>query len=96
MPSPKVHRRRPLRNWQLQDAKAHFSELFRLARDSGPQRVTKHGRAAVVVLPEEEYQRLVSVPAPAGSLARFFSESPLAEANLDLKRPRDMGRPVEL
>lgn len=32
------------REWQLQDAKARFSEVFRLARESGPQRVTKQGR----------------------------------------------------
>ncbi len=40
--------------WQLQDAKARFSELFRLAREQGPERVTKHGREAVVVIPAEE------------------------------------------
>jgi len=43
---------------QLQDAKARFSEGFRLARERGPQRVTKHGREAVVVITAEEYARL--------------------------------------
>ncbi len=30
--------------WQLQDAKAHFSEVVRRAQNSGPQHVTVHGR----------------------------------------------------
>jgi len=44
--------------WQLQEAKARLSEVFRLARERGPQRVTKHGREAVVIVPAEEYARL--------------------------------------
>ena len=45
-------------HWQLQDAKARFSELVRRVRDGGPQHVTVHGRDAVVVISAEEYQRL--------------------------------------
>lgn len=44
--------------WPLQDAKARFSELVRCARSEGPQHVTVHGRASVVVLAVEEFQRL--------------------------------------
>ncbi|MFZ5556744.1 MAG: type II toxin-antitoxin system prevent-host-death family antitoxin [Pseudomonadota bacterium] len=44
--------------WRLQDAKARFSELVRLARSEGPQRVTLHGRDAVVVVNAEEFLRL--------------------------------------
>lgn len=29
-------------SWQLQTAKARFSELFRLARTEGPQLITRH------------------------------------------------------
>ena len=35
--------------WQLQEAKARFSELFRLVRAKGPQWVTRQGKEAVVV-----------------------------------------------
>ena len=38
--------------WQLQDAKARFSELVRAARERGPQTVTVRGESAVVVLSE--------------------------------------------
>jgi prevent-host-death family protein len=92
----KPKQQRIQKDWQLQDAKARFSELFRLAREVGPQRVTKHGRAAVVVLPAEEYERLLNIHAPKGSLARFFADSPLAGSGIQLDRQRDYGRTVEL
>ena len=44
--------------WRLQDAKARFSELVRLAHSEGPQHVTLHGRDAVVVVDAEEFLRL--------------------------------------
>mgnify|MGYP000176152382 CR=1 FL=1 len=44
--------------WPLQDAKARFSELVRLAHSAGPQHVTLHGRDAVVVVDAAEFQRL--------------------------------------
>lgn len=44
--------------WALQDAKARFSELVRRVRSEGPQHVTVHGRAEVVVIAAEEFRRL--------------------------------------
>ena len=44
--------------WRLQDAKARFSELVRLAHSDGPQHVTLHGRDAVVVIDSDEFHRL--------------------------------------
>ena len=82
--------------WQLQDAKARFSEVFRLARQRGPQRVTKHGREAVVVITAEEYARLVHSEAREGSLADFFAASPLRGSGIDLERARDYGRDIKL
>jgi prevent-host-death family protein len=66
-----------LPSWKLEEAKARFSEVVRLARERGPQRVTVHGRDAVVVLSAADYARLA--PAAAGtSLAALFSEGPFA------------------
>jgi antitoxin Phd len=84
------------KEWQLQEAKARFSEVFRLARESGPQRVTKHGREAVVVLPAEEYERLTERKERKGNLAEFFAASPLAGLGIDMERPLDYGREVDL
>ena len=36
-------------SWKLQDAKARFSEVVRQAKAGAPQRVTVHGKEAVVV-----------------------------------------------
>jgi prevent-host-death family protein len=48
----------PRSRWRLQDAKARFSELVRLAHSDGPQHVTLHGRDAVVVVDADEFERL--------------------------------------
>jgi antitoxin Phd len=96
-PSGAGSRRRMVEgDWQLQDAKARFSEVFRLARERGPQRVTKHGREAVVIVPAEEYARLTEPKASQGSLARFFATSPLRGSGIDLERSGDFGRAIEL
>ena len=44
--------------WQLQEAKAKFSQLVQRAIDEGPQTVTRHGKEAVVVLSAAEYEKL--------------------------------------
>jgi prevent-host-death family protein len=38
--------------WQVQTAKARFSEVFRLARTAGPQRITRQGKEGVVMISE--------------------------------------------
>jgi prevent-host-death family protein len=84
------------KGWQLQEAKARFSEVFRLARERGPQRVTKHGRTAVVVLQAEEYERLSRTGALQGSLVQFFANSPLAGPGIQPERQRGFGRAIRL
>jgi prevent-host-death family protein len=82
--------------WQLQDAKARFSEVFRLARLRGPQRITKHGKEAVVVIPTEQYEQLLRRARQPQRLVEFFAKSPLAGSGIRLDRAPDYGRPVEL
>jgi len=82
--------------WQLQAAKARFSEVFRLARSQGPQWVTRSGKEAVVVVAAEEFERLTRRKRLTGSLVEFFAKSPLAAQELNLERQPDFGRPVEL
>jgi antitoxin Phd len=94
--SQKKSDRNPPGSWQVQTAKAKFSEVFRLARTSGPQRITRQGREGVVMLAEEEYDRLTIRAKQPKSLVQFFRESPLVGANIDLERDRDTGRDIEL
>lgn len=83
-------------SWQVQTAKARFSEVFRLARTKGPQRITRQGREGVVMIAEETYEQLAAKSRQPRSLVQFFRESPLAGVELDLERSRDTGRDIEL
>ncbi len=82
--------------WQLQTAKARFSEVFRRAREEGPQLITRQGKDAVVILPVEDFQQLVDRAREPKSLVRFFAESPLVGLDLNLERDADRGRDVKL
>jgi antitoxin Phd len=86
----------PKARWQLQTAKARFSELFRRARSEGPQWVTRQDKEAVVIVPAEDFERLSGRARQPKSLVQFFAQSPLVEAGIDLERKPDYGRAVEL
>src|SRR5215471_2873449 len=79
-------------DWQLQTAKAKFSEVFRLARTQGPQRITRQGREGVVMISDEQYDRMIGKSRQPKSIVQFFQESPLAGIDLDLERDKDTGR----
>lgn len=80
--------------WSVRDAKARFSELARRAEREGPQRVTRRGKVAVVVLSEDDYAALVG---PSFTpLAQLLRKSPVAGLALELSRSKHSGRRVEL
>lgn len=81
------------RRWQLQEAKNKFSKLVKLARQDGPQIVTKHGQETAVLLSIDDYRRLVR---PETGLVQFFQKSPLSDAELDLTRSKEIARDIEL
>ena len=80
--------------WKLEDAKARFSEVVRRARSDGPQRVTVRGKDAVVVVSVEEFERLQPADAARAPFVAFMEG--LGLQGLDLTRPRDTGRDVNL
>lgn len=82
--------------WQLQTAKARFSELFRRARSEGPQLITLRDKEGVVMISDEQYERLVGKAHQPQNLLRFFRESPLVGVELDLERDKDQGRDIAL
>jgi len=83
-------------SWQVQSAKARFSEVFRRTRTEGPQRITKQGKEGVVMVAEEQYDRLVGKSRQPKNLVQFFRESPLVGVALDLERDRDPARDTDL
>lgn len=86
----------PPKRWQLQTAKARFSEVFRKARTEGPQWITKQDKEAVVMLPAEEYENLTARARQPKSFMQFLAESPLVGSGIDLGREKDYGRDVDL
>jgi len=96
MPRSEKSTTQPSKPWQLQTAKARFSELFRRARTEGPQVVTRQGKEQVVVLPAEQFARLTKRVRQPKSLVQFFAASPLADVKLDLSRDVDSGREIKL
>lgn len=75
-PSPLQTAPPPHPTWPLGQAKARFSHVVRLARSGEPQRVTVHGRDAVVVVATTEFERLVA-RGVSPTLHELLSESPL-------------------
>jgi len=82
--------------WKLEDAKNQFSRLVRAAQVQ-PQIVTRHGREEAVVMSMEKYRQLAR---QQPDFVQFMRRSPLATAfgkgELELRRPRDMPRDIEL
>lgn len=78
--------------WQMQTAKARFSDLVKQAADIGPQQVTLHGRPIAVVLSPELFDRLTG---NAGSLVDFMRRSPLAgQEDIAFERDRSLPRQI--
>jgi antitoxin Phd len=82
------------RSWKLEDAKARFSEVVRLAQSQGPQRVTVRGRDAVVVMSVDELKRILPDEQNRRGLVPFLESLHLG--GLDLERETDLGRDVDL
>jgi antitoxin Phd len=51
-------------SWQVQDAKARFSEFLDATIKKGPQVVTRRGVEAAVLVPIEEWNRLQTAARP--------------------------------
>ena len=82
-----------MKNWQLQTAKSKFSELVNTVLADGPQVITRHGKALVVMVPYQGSQMQTN----QRSLAEFFLKSPLSKSGLKIVRDRQVwGRELEL
>ncbi len=81
--------------WSLQDAKNKFSALVNAALSGEPQRVTRRGQPAVVVLAEEEYERLCRAERADGpSLGELLAQIP--QDDLEFDRLSISARPLDL
>ncbi len=51
--------------WPVQDAKARFSEFLDACLSEGPQLVTRRGAEAAVLVPVDEWRRLLAAARPS-------------------------------
>lgn len=82
-----------MQSWQMQTAKARFSEVVKHATDEGPQEITVHGRSVAVVISRELFDRLSG---NQNSLLDFMQQSPLyGQEDIVFERDRSMPREVD-
>jgi prevent-host-death family protein len=83
-----------MQTWQMQTAKARFSDVVRSAKSDGPQDITIHGKSVAVVLSRELYDRLSG---NSQSLLQFMQASPLCGLDdVEFERDNSAVREVNL
>ena len=85
---------KPSNHWQVQDAKARFSEVFRRALRT-LQEIRRHNRDRVVMINVDEFDRLKG-HSDAPNIVALIQNSPLRGVQLKVKRERDPGREIKL
>lgn len=80
-------------SWQLQEAKARFSEVVKSSQEEGPQEITVRGKPAAFVISRTDYERLRR---RKPGFVEFMRQSPLVGIELDLDRDRTTTRDVDL
>ncbi|MEM8501853.1 MAG: type II toxin-antitoxin system Phd/YefM family antitoxin [Cyanobacteria bacterium P01_D01_bin.1] len=81
--------------WKLEDAKARFSEVVRLARDNEPQRVTVRGEDAVVILSAKTFAKLLPLMTQP-SIHALLSQSPLSRLDFEQSSIQSPVRDIDL
>ena len=79
-------------SWQVQDAKARFSEFLDATVEKGPQVVTRRGVETAVLVPIEEWNRLQKAARP--SLKTLLLSPEARFENLIPERHKSRRRPV--
>lgn len=73
-----------MNTWALQDAKNRFSAVVNAALDGEPQMVTRRGMPAVVILAEQEFERLRRIERlEAPTLGEFLIRLPQDDQEID-------------
>lgn len=90
--------RRSVRNnkkniWQIQEAKAKFSQLIEDANIKGYQTITKQGEPIAVILSKREFDKMTQSKT---SFLNFFKAAPCQEVEINIQRSKDLPREFEL
>ena len=79
--------------WQIQEAKAKFSQLVENANENGHQTITKQGIPVAVILSKKEFDKITQSKT---SLLNFFKAAPCQEEELNIQRSKDLPRKFDL
>ncbi|MCH9643726.1 MAG: type II toxin-antitoxin system Phd/YefM family antitoxin [Gammaproteobacteria bacterium] len=82
-----------MRKWQLQEAKARFSELVNKALSKGPQSITVRGKPSAVIISMRDYEKLTR---KKQSFLKLMQQSPLVGVKLDTSRNKSTSRDIDL
>jgi len=80
--------------WQVQDAKARFTEFLNTALKKGPQIVTRRGVETAVLVPIEEWRRLEQSSRPSLKTL-LLGSGPRSEDLVPARRALKRRPPVE-
>ena len=97
-----------MHTWQVQQAKARFSEVVEKARLGEPQVITRHGKEEVVIVSVKDYplpvlrerskpsfiEHLLSAPKVEG-FAELLENNRLADREADRKRDEELDHMFE-
>ncbi|MBM6594092.1 type II toxin-antitoxin system Phd/YefM family antitoxin [Microvirga pudoricolor] len=76
------------KTWTVQDARAHFGDVIDGALRGQPQRISRRGKDAVVVVSEEEWRRHVKPDKPKMNFREFLGTFPLSQEEWEEVAPR--------
>ena len=82
-----------MRRWQLQEAKAKFSEVVKLANKEGPQEITMRGQPTAILMSLDDFEKIRE---KKPSLVSLMRSSPLVGINMDLQRDQSPARNISL
>lgn len=83
------------RRWQLQEAKARFSEFLEASLKEGPQVVTRRGVDAAVLVPMDEWRRLEQSSRPTLK-ELLMAADPRTDLEVPARGRRQRRSPVSL
>lgn len=86
-----------MKTYQLNEARAHFSKLIERALAGDPQRVTRYGKEAVIIVSEADWlARCRSAPTLGALLARYARAGLMSEPVADRPwKDRPLGQDIE-
>ncbi len=89
-----------MHTWQVQQAKARFSEIVEKARLGEPQMITRHGKEEVVMVSVKDYPLPTLRNLPKRSFVEHLLAFPKLGEDVDLdalfERDRSLPREIDL